>query len=78
MERNIKQLINEYNQTYLNREDEKGAFYFSDFRQINELSKADSMNDEYLYNVIDFALKSGFMIGYKTAKESEEIDDQTN
>lgn len=90
MKRNLKQMVNIYDNG-----NEKDAFYSSDYQQIFKLSIEQTDSDrknrerygilqtdrisDILYNAIDIALKSGFMIGYQQAhKENKKNDDQTN
>ena len=70
MKRNLKKYITEYDKKYLNSKRNKGAFFVSDYYQIFSLSK-DAAGGLDLWELIDNALKAGYMIGYRTAQRDE-------
>ena len=71
--RNIKKAIEDYKKQFWRKENShnRGAFYYSDYRQIADLSTKGEILD--ISAAIDNALMAGFMIGYRTARrESRE------
>lgn len=78
MKRDLNKYIKEYREQFENSGNNKGAFYSSDFEQILDISNKDLgnvgakiSNGNLLYSLIDNALISGFMIGYKLGKRSK-------
>lgn len=69
MARNIKKSIETYNKKYLNSKNNptgKGLFAISDYAQIKETAEE---NNGDIYDIIDAALKAGFIVGYNQAKK---------
>ena len=69
MARNIKKSIETYNKKYLNSKNNptgKGLFAISDYAQIKEIAEE---NNGDIYDIIDAALKAGFIVGYNQAKK---------
>lgn len=68
---NIQRAIEAYRKKYDSCNQKSGIFYYSDVRQIREISEART-KAETLYNSIENALEAGFMIGYFKALEDTE------
>lgn len=65
MERDLKKYIKEYDKNF-GGGGNRGKFYFSDFRQIREMTGRGNGQD-IIFRTIDLALRAGFMVGYKCA-----------
>ena len=65
MERDLKKYIKEYDKNFSGGGN-RGKFYFSDFRQIREMTGRGNGQDT-IFRTIDLALRAGFMVGYKCA-----------
>ena len=61
MRRNLKKYVEEYDRVHFNPNTGAGAFYLSDFTQLNQLS-----GDRW--EIANNALKAGFVIGYRKAQ----------
>lgn len=70
--RNIENTIKRYDQQFGNRNDNKGAFFMSDFNQIMQKYGFRSILPcKEIYNIVFDSLNAGFMIGYDCRKREE-------
>lgn len=67
MERNLRNYRNEYKKKFGSIMGNKGAFYSTDFEQVIDMVKEDYKQPN-IFEVINYAMTIGFMVGYKCAK----------
>lgn len=71
MKRDLKRAIQQYDRLFADRPGTAGKIYTSDVEQIRKIS-GKGLSNVVLYNAICYALKAGFIIGYRCKADPED------